>query len=151
MWCGPEPAGDGERGEGGRGGGWRCSRGTSRGERARGGSCSVPAGPRQPPGRAARPAPLPLRPAVMDGLARNGPAANPQSAACWAQLDQQQASWYFWINTNKSSFSSWQVALPRAPQPPVSPALTLVRGEREERGDSGNGSQALGWTQKPLS
>lgn len=102
--------------------------------------------PGSPPAPANRPAPL--RPPVMDGLARNGLAANPQSAACWAHLDQQQASWYFWINTNKSSFSSWQVVLPLPPQPPVLPPFALVREEREERWIQGAGS-LMGMGAKP--
>lgn len=91
-----------------------------------------------------------LRPPVMDGLARSGLGANPQSAACWAQLDQQQASWYFWINTNKSSFSSWQVVLPLPPPAPRLPSSGAgARGEGGEADSGcpelgGDGSQALG-------
>lgn len=91
-------------------------------------------GPRQPPGAPApRSPPAPLRPGVMDGLAQNGLGANPQSAACWAQLDQQQASWYFWINTNKSSFSSRQAVLPLPAPAPRLFSSPAGRGEREER------------------
>lgn len=42
---------------------------------------------------------------LINVFAWNGVGANPQSTACWAQLAQQQASQYFWINTNKSFFS----------------------------------------------
>jgi len=32
---------------------------------------------------------FPLQLGLMDGPTQNGLSANPQSAACWAQLDQQ--------------------------------------------------------------
>lgn len=147
VWCGPEPAGDGERGKGGERRRLGMLGGHERRGRARGRPGSVPPVPAAPGTRTPRP-PGSAPPAVMDGLARNGLAANPQSAACWAQLDQQQASWYFWINTNKSSFPSWQVVLPPAPQPPVFPARTPVQGEREERWVQGAGSW-MGMGAKP--
>lgn len=128
------------------GGGSRgCSRGASWGDwgwqhpRLR-----TPPAPTGPLGR-------PLRLGVMDGLAQNGLGANPQSAACWAQLDQQQASWYFWINTNKSSFSSRQAVLPL---PPPAPRLSSSpTGARGEGGEMNLGFRELdgerGWKTSP--
>lgn len=105
-----------------------CSRGASCEDRS---WCAPTSMHPQPPRAPARCSPP--TPGVMDGLAQNGLGANPQSAACWAQLDQQQASWYFWINTNKSSFSSWQAVLSLPlPAPRLSSSPTGARGEGEE-------------------
>lgn len=136
-----------EAGGGRRGRWWGLSRGNGGQRHPRFCATLAPGAP------APRSPQAPLRPGVMDGLAQNGLGANPQSAACWAQLDQQQASWYFWINTNKSSFSSWQVV---RPLPPPAPCLSSSpTGARGQRGDvnlgcrelDGDGSQALRWAE----